>query len=74
MRICTGRVNTCALTVIASACAADKDVSKALYERADIPVAKGAVIERGQAFDAAALTRESSASSTVFASPPLSVR
>lgn len=27
--------------VIASACAADKDVSKALYERAGIPVAKG---------------------------------
>ena len=44
--------------VIASACAADKDVSKALYERADIPVAKGAVIERGQAVDAAALVEE----------------
>lgn len=27
--------------VIASACAADKDVSKALYERAGIPIAKG---------------------------------
>lgn len=30
--------------VIASACAADKDVSKALYERAGIPIARGLVV------------------------------
>lgn len=32
--------------VIASACAADKDVSKAIYERAGIPVARGVVVKR----------------------------
>lgn len=32
--------------MIASACAADKDVSKAIYERAGIPVAHGVVVKR----------------------------
>lgn len=32
--------------VIASACAADKDVSKAIFERAGIPVARGVVVKR----------------------------
>lgn len=44
--------------VIASACAADKDVSKALYERAGIPIARGRVIERGEDVDAEALVAE----------------
>lgn len=44
--------------VIASACAADKDVSKALYARAGIPIAKGFVIEKGQEVDAARIVDE----------------
>ena len=44
--------------VIASACAADKDVSKALYERAGIPIARGRVVERGEEVDAASLVAE----------------
>ena len=42
--------------VIASACAADKAVSKALYERAGIPVARDCVVEAGSAVDPAAGT------------------
>lgn len=35
--------------VIASACAADKDVSKAIYEHAGIPTARGVVVRRDDA-------------------------
>lgn len=41
--------------VIASACAADKAVSKALYERAGIPVARDVVVEQGEPVDADAI-------------------
>ena len=44
--------------VIASACAADKDVAKALYDRAGIPVARGLALRRGEAVDAAAVVAE----------------
>ena len=44
--------------VVASACAADKDVSKALYERAGIPIARGRVVERGEEVDADEVVRE----------------
>lgn len=37
--------------VISSACAADKDISKLLYERAGIPIAPGVALVRGQAYD-----------------------
>lgn len=37
--------------VASSACAADKDISKVLYERAGIPVALGIAIERSEAYD-----------------------
>ena len=41
--------------VIASAAAADKDVSKALYERAGIPIARGIALERGDEIDTSAI-------------------
>lgn len=44
--------------VIASACAADKDVSKALYERAGIPIARGCVVEPGEDVDIEALVSD----------------
>lgn len=44
--------------VIASACAADKAVSKALYARAGIPVAKDAVVERGESVDFGAIVAD----------------
>ena len=36
---------------LASACGVDKDLSKALYERAGIPVADGVAIRRGEKVD-----------------------
>lgn len=44
--------------VIASACAADKAVSKALYQHAGIPVARDMVFERGEGVDAKAVVAE----------------
>lgn len=44
--------------VIASACAADKAVSKALYERAGIPVARDCVVEAGTVVDPAAVVAD----------------
>lgn len=44
--------------VAASACAADKDISKVLYEHAGIPIAKGVVVERGDAVDADELAEQ----------------
>ncbi|MDM8275270.1 D-alanine--D-alanine ligase family protein [Enorma phocaeensis] len=44
--------------VTASACAADKDISKVLYEHAGIPIAKGVVVERGDAVDADELAEQ----------------
>ncbi len=44
--------------VIASACAADKAVSKALYERAGIPVARDCVVEAGAVVDPAAVVAD----------------
>lgn len=44
--------------VTASACAADKDISKVLYEHAGIPIAKGVVVERGDAVDAEKLAEQ----------------
>lgn len=44
--------------VIASACAADKAVSKALYERAGIPVARDAVVEDPALADPAQIVAE----------------
>lgn len=44
--------------VIASACAADKAVSKALYERAGIPVARDCVVEAGSVVDSAAVVAD----------------
>ena len=44
--------------VIASACAADKDVSKALYERAGIPIARGCALEKGEDVDPEVLVAE----------------
>ncbi|OUP10441.1 D-alanine--D-alanine ligase [Collinsella sp. An2] len=41
--------------VAASACAADKDISKVLYEHAGIPIAKGVVVERGDDIDVDAI-------------------
>lgn len=44
--------------VTASACAADKDISKVLYEHAGIPIAKGVVVERGDVVDAEKLAEQ----------------
>lgn len=44
--------------VAASACAADKDISKVLYEHAGIPIAKGVVVECGDAVDADELAEQ----------------
>ena len=44
--------------VIASACAADKDVSKALYARAGIPIARGYAVQKGDQVDADAVVAE----------------
>ncbi len=44
--------------VIASACAADKDVSKALYARAGIPIASGRIVEQGDEIDAEEVVAE----------------
>ena len=44
--------------VIASACAADKDVSKALYERAGIPIARGLVVGRDEDVDGEAIVSD----------------
>ena len=44
--------------VIASACAADKAVSKALYERAGIPVARDCVVEAGSVVGPAAVVAD----------------
>lgn len=44
--------------VQASACAADKEISKALYEHAGIPIARGVAITRGETVDTAAIVAE----------------
>lgn len=41
-----------------SVCGADKELSKLLYERAGIPVAKGVALERGQGYDVPAIIEE----------------
>ncbi len=43
--------------VTASACAADKDISKLLYARAGIPIAPGVTIERGDDIDIDAIVQ-----------------
>lgn len=40
---------------LASACGMDKELSKMIYERAGIPVARGIALERGEAWDAPAI-------------------
>ena len=44
--------------VAASACAADKDISKVLYEHAGIPIARGTVVFRGEDVDCAAIVAD----------------
>ncbi len=44
--------------VAASACAADKDISKVLYEHAGIPIARGTVVFRGEDVDCAGIVAD----------------
>lgn len=55
--------------VIASACAADKDVSKALYEHAGIPIARGMVVKQGETIDVEAIVAK--LGSNLFVKPAL---